>query len=68
MTEAGAVGLLRDRYDEYVATRGDELSLSGEVARFAAVERALSPGSYVHMAPSPVSGDVHACSPPHRRP
>ncbi len=57
MTEAGA-GEARVRYDEYVAKRGDELELFREVARFATIERALYPGSYVHLTPSLVFDDV----------
>lgn len=57
MTQAGAVRL-RDRYHEYVAKRGDELGLFHEVARFADIERALYPGSYIHITPSLVFTDV----------
>ena len=57
MMDSGAVRL-RGRYDEYVAKRGDELGLFRAVARFAAVERALYPGSYIHITPSVVFDDV----------
>lgn len=48
----------QDRYDEYVARRGDELRLFHEVARFATIERALYPGSYIHITPSLVFDEV----------
>jgi hypothetical protein len=51
LTVAGGIHL-KARYDEYVAKRGDELGLFQQVARFAAVERLLYPGSYVHITPS----------------
>jgi hypothetical protein len=57
LTEAG-VDDLRARYDAYVSKRGDELELFREVARFAAVERVLYPGSYVHLTPSLVFDEV----------
>ena len=57
LTQLGG-GDLRSRYDEYVSKRGDEFGLFQQVARFAIVERALYPGSYVHLTPSVVFDDV----------
>lgn len=57
MADASAVDA-QSQYDTYVSKRGDELDMLREVAQFAPIERAIYPGSYVHVTPSLVVDHV----------
>lgn len=63
MGRSAARTSVRDRYDDYVAGRGDELGLFRAVDGFATdgfatIERVLYAGSYVHVTPSLVFPEV----------